>query len=142
MRRSPGSAMITDSFGEIRFMGALANTRCLGDLRYKPFGVTPEPEITTKLLENGEWAFIIMVSDGVSSVVSDAEMCGLARNARTPKDAAAAILSFAEEMGSEDNSTALVLPLAGWGQVQGPDHTAELRKYRQVQMSAYVSSPS
>jgi protein phosphatase PTC6 len=137
LRRSPGSALITDSFGETRFMGALANTRCLGDLRYKPYGVTAEPEVRTKLLERGEWAFVILASDGVTSLVSDAEMCGIARNAYTPKDAASAILSYAEEMGSEDNGTVIVLPLAGWGQVRGPDTTTELRKYRRTQMSRH-----
>ncbi|KAJ7932515.1 phosphatase 2C-like domain-containing protein [Mycena leptocephala] len=51
LRRMMGSSLITDSFGESRWMGALANTRCLGDMRYKKFGVTPEPEVRTKLLE-------------------------------------------------------------------------------------------
>jgi len=32
-------------------MGALQNTRSLGDLKWKPFGVTPEPTVRTKLLE-------------------------------------------------------------------------------------------
>jgi protein phosphatase PTC6 len=140
LRRSPGSALVTDSFGETRFMGALANTRCLGDLRFKPYGVTAEPEVRSKLLENGEWACVILASDGVTSLVSDGEMCGIARHARTPQDAASAILSYAEEMGSEDNGTVLVLPLAGWGQVQGPDSTAELRKYRSSQMSERSTS--
>ncbi|KAG7099115.1 hypothetical protein E1B28_000988 [Marasmius oreades] len=51
LRRMMGSALITDSFGESRWMGALANTRGLGDLRFKKFGVTPEPEVRTKLLK-------------------------------------------------------------------------------------------
>ena len=70
LRRMMGSSLITDSFGESRWMGALTNTRwsvpmnpilcgnltdmcvrsSLGDLRYKKFGVTPEPEVRTKLL--------------------------------------------------------------------------------------------
>jgi len=70
LRRMMGSSVITDSFGESRWMGALTNTRwwgisagdawnlpslhqqfSLGDLRYKRFGVTPEPEVRTKLLD-------------------------------------------------------------------------------------------
>lgn len=70
LRRMMGG-LITDSFGEVRYvhlpsyfylrtvhfgaparwMGALANTRSLGDLKYKPLGVTPEPEVRTMLLE-------------------------------------------------------------------------------------------
>jgi len=133
LRRMMGSALIADSFGETRWMGALANTRGLGDLQYKKFGVTPEPEVRTKLLENKDWAYIVCVSDGVSSVVSDDEVVDLARDAADPKQAADRILAFAEEMGSEDNATAIVVPLAGWGKIEGPDKTKELREYRQRQ---------
>jgi protein phosphatase PTC6 len=51
LRRMMGSSLITDSFGEARWMGALENTRGLGDLKFKPFGVTPEPEVRSKFLE-------------------------------------------------------------------------------------------
>lgn len=83
LRRMMGSALITDSFGESRYVairlcctiththsqmdggtsehksvsqrgtsrrGSLTCTS-LGDLRFKPFGVTPEPEVRAKLLE-------------------------------------------------------------------------------------------
>ena len=46
-----GSALVTDSFGEARWMGVLENTRSLGDFKFKPFGVTPEPEVREKLLK-------------------------------------------------------------------------------------------
>ncbi|KZP16861.1 protein serine/threonine phosphatase 2C [Athelia psychrophila] len=131
LRRMMGTALIADSFGETRWMGALANTRGLGDLFYKKYGVTPEPEVRTKLLENQDWAYVVLVSDGVSSVVSDDEVVDLGRNAKDPKEAADRILAYAEEMGSEDNATAIVVPLAGWGKITGPDKTKELREYRQ-----------
>ncbi|KAJ7357250.1 phosphatase 2C-like domain-containing protein [Mycena albidolilacea] len=133
LRRMMGSSLITDSFGESRWMGALANTRCLGDLRYKKFGVTPEPEVRTKLLEGSEWAYLVLISDGISSMLSDSEVVDLARDAPDPKSAAQRILSFAEELGGEDNATAIVVPLAGWGKIQGPDSTRELREYRRLQ---------
>lgn len=75
----------------------------------------------------------MLVSDGVSSVVSDDEVVDLARDAADPKQAADRILAFAEEMGSEDNATAIVVPLAGWGKIHGPDKTRTLREYRQRQ---------
>ncbi|THV07665.1 protein serine/threonine phosphatase 2C [Dendrothele bispora CBS 962.96] len=133
LRRLMSSSMVTDSFGESRWMGALANTRGLGDLRYAKFGVTPEPEVRTKLLEGKEWAFIVLFSDGVSSVLSDDEVVDLARDAPDPKTAANRILSFVEELGGDDNTTAIVVPLAGWGKVTGPDKTRELREYRRQQ---------
>jgi Protein phosphatase 2C len=127
----------------------------LGDLKWKPLGVTAEPEVKTKLIEGqckytqgsyrvlmfdlrltgSKWAFMVLISDGISSVVSDQEIVDLARGATDPRRAAQRILSFAEEMGSSDNLTAIVLPFAGWGSVSGPDRTQKLREYRSSQMS-------
>jgi protein phosphatase PTC6 len=76
----------------------------------------------------------VLVSDGISSLVSDQEIVDLARDAPDPKRAAQRIMDFAEEMGSDDNMTAIVLPLAGWGTVTGPDMTKQLREYRLRQM--------
>ncbi|TFK88003.1 protein serine/threonine phosphatase 2C [Polyporus arcularius HHB13444] len=129
LRRMMGG-LTTDSFGEVRWMGALANTRCLGDLKFKPFGVTPEPEVRHMLLEGPKYSHLTLLSDGVSSVVSDEEVSDLARGALTPKVAADRILTFAEEMGSDDNMTAVIVPLAGWNKITGPDRTKELREYR------------
>ncbi|KAH9944124.1 protein serine/threonine phosphatase 2C [Epithele typhae] len=129
LRRMMGG-LTTDSFGEIRWMGVLANTRCLGDLKFKPYGVTPEPEVRSMVLEGPKWSHITLISDGVSSVVSDEEVSDLARGALSPKHAAERILSYAEDMGSDDNMTAIVVPLAGWGKITGPDRTKELRDYR------------
>ncbi|KIL71812.1 hypothetical protein M378DRAFT_115364 [Amanita muscaria Koide BX008] len=133
LRRMMGASLITDSFGEKRFMGALVNTRCLGDLYWKPFGVTPEPEIRAKLLKGSEWSSLILVSDGISSVLSDGEVVDLTRSTTSPKVAAERILSFSQELGGDDNATAIVVPLAGWGKITGPDRTKELREYRQRQ---------
>ncbi|CCL99561.1 uncharacterized protein FIBRA_01579 [Fibroporia radiculosa] len=134
LRRMMGSGQAMDSFGEVRWMGALANTRSLGDLRYKRFGVTPEPEVRTGLLDGPAYSHITLVSDGVSSVVSDDEISDLARGSPTPQYAAQRIMRFAEDMGSDDNLTALVVPLAGWGKMTGGDRTRELREYRRRHM--------
>jgi protein phosphatase PTC6 len=83
--------------------------------------------------EGKDWAFLAFVSDGITSVASDDEIVDVARAAEDPPSAAKAILSFAEEMGCEDNATVLVVPLAGWGRVRGPDRTYDLRMYRKKQ---------
>lgn len=133
LRRMMGSSLITDSFGESRWMGALANTRALGDLKWKPYGVTPEPDVRTMLLEGTKWAYMIIVSDGVSSILSDQEIVDVARGAPSPKKAAEQILSYSEELGGEDNATVVVVPLSGWRDIQGPDRTRALREYRSQQ---------
>ena len=48
--------LVADSFGESRWMGAVENTRGIGDGEWKPSGVTAEPEVTTKVV-NGELLF-------------------------------------------------------------------------------------
>lgn len=62
----------------------------------------------------------------------------LARDAPDPRTAAKRILDFSQELGGEDNATAIVVPLAGWGKIKGPDQTKELREYRRIQASAYI----
>jgi protein phosphatase PTC6 len=76
---------------------------------------------------------MVLVSDGISSILSDQEVVDVARGAPNPKAAADSILAFAEELGSEDNATAIVVPLGGWGRIQGPDKTKNLREYRRRQ---------
>ena len=80
-----------------------------------------------------DWAFLVFVSDGITCMASNEEIVDLARNAKTPKEAAQNILAYAEELGSEDNSTVIVVPLAGWGTVRGPDQTYERRMHRKKQ---------
>jgi protein phosphatase PTC6 len=120
----------------------------LGDLRYKKFGITAEPEVRTKVLEGSiyrrfqfqfksflgaDWAFLVLVSDGISAILSDDEIVDLVRDANDPKTAAEKILAFSEELGGNDNATAIVIPLAGWNKIDGPDKTRELRDYRRLQ---------
>ena len=106
-------------------------------MNYKRFGVTAEPEVKTKLPRLSEWAYIVLLTDGISSVLSDAEIVDLARNAKDPREAAKTIVDFADEVGSEDNLTAMIVPLAGWGKVRGPDRTKELREYRRTEASKW-----
>lgn len=88
------------------------------------------PHVSSRISIGEEWAYIVLFSDGVSSILSDEEVADLARNAADPKTAAERILAFVEELGGEDNATAIVVPLAGWGRIQGPDKTKDLREYR------------
>ena len=63
LRRVMGSALVTDSFGEARWMGVLENTRSLGDFKYKRFGVTPEPEVRERLLKGDFHLFLALLSE-------------------------------------------------------------------------------
>jgi len=56
------------------------------------------------------------MSDGISSLLSDPEIADLVRTCAKlgPEVAAREIVRFAEELGAEDNCTAVVVPLKGW----------------------------
>lgn len=107
-------SFVTDSFGEERMSG-LANTRAFGDMGSKAMGVSAEPEIRHLELAPSEYAFMVLVSDGVSGGVGDQEIVDLVKEAKTPELGAREVVSFATEVGSDgDNATALVVRLGGW----------------------------
>ena len=72
-------------------------------------------------------------------MMSDTEVIDLLRDADDPKSAAERILKFAEDLGGDDNATAIIAPLAGWGKIQGFDQTRELREYRLRQAGTFTS---
>ncbi|KAL9032132.1 MAG: hypothetical protein Q9214_008096, partial [Letrouitia sp. 1 TL-2023] len=61
--RRHAASFATDSFGEERMSG-LANTRSFGDITSKRMGVSAEPQIGTTQLAAGQYAFMVLVSDG------------------------------------------------------------------------------
>ncbi|GAA5856760.1 hypothetical protein JCM9279_006105 [Rhodotorula babjevae] len=128
--RTSGTGIITDSFGESRWGGVVANTRAVGDREFKPVGVIAEPEIIKRVLRGNEWAFLLLCSDGVTDSISDQEIVDLCRGIKDPERAAKKVVSFAEDVGAEDNLTCVVVPLAGWGKLGGLDSTASRREYR------------
>jgi protein phosphatase PTC6 len=74
---------------------------------------------------------MILVSDGISEVLSDGEMADLVRSKSSmgPEASAKEVLGFAEEMGATDNCTVIVIPLPGWA-TKVRDMTKSLREYR------------
>lgn len=49
--RTSGTGIVTDSFGESRWGGTLANTRGIGDREFKTLGVVGEPEVSKRVLK-------------------------------------------------------------------------------------------
>lgn len=125
-----GAGIVTDSFGEHRYLGTLANTRAFGDAQAKRYGVTPEPDIRSAVVRGSDFAFAIGFSDGISDVMSDQEVVDVCRGARHPQEAAKRVLKYAEDLGSDDNATVVCVPLAGWGRVGGGDQTRAKRQKR------------
>ncbi|KAJ2627028.1 Protein phosphatase 2C 6, partial [Coemansia sp. RSA 1694] len=109
-----GAFFSRDSFGEERAMARVANTRAFGDWQVKRFGVVAEPQIAHLSVQADEAAFIVVVSDGVTGVLTDQEIVDVVKGCATPESAARSLVDVAERLGSDDNMTALVLRLPGW----------------------------
>lgn len=117
LRRYAG-AFTTDSFGEERVLG-LANTRAFGDARSKRVGVSAEPEVKLLHAKPGEFSFMILISDGVTAVLSDQEVVDVVKEAKTPEQGARAVVALAVELsageqGDADNATAMCVRMGGW----------------------------
>lgn len=70
-------------------------------------------------------------------MLSDQELVDLARRSADPTRAAKTVIHFGEDLGARDNCTCVVVPLAGWGKVTGPDTTEARREYRRQQAGLY-----
>lgn len=125
------TAFSTDSFGTERF-GAFANTRAFGDAKMKKAGVSAEPQLAiVDCDDRSTYAFMVMFSDGVSSVLSDQEIVDLVKLAKEPAKAAEEVVKLAETMGTDDNATCCVVRLPAWNSdYEKIDYTKDLRAYR------------
>jgi len=117
LRRYAG-AFTTDSFGEERVLG-LANTRAFGDARSKRVGVSAEPEVRLLHAEPGEFSFMVLISDGVTAVLSDQEVVDVVKEAQTPEQGARDVVALATELsageqGDADNATCMCVRMGAW----------------------------
>jgi protein phosphatase PTC6 len=132
--RRYAASFVTDSFGEERVLG-LANTRAFGDISSKRIGVSAEPQITKVQLPPAGFAFMVLMSDGISGHLEDQEIVDIVKEARTPAQAATDLVNFAVEVSEDaDNATCLVVRLGGWDRRTegggGSMGTREQRQYR------------
>ncbi|KAL8931172.1 MAG: hypothetical protein Q9211_007173, partial [Gyalolechia sp. 1 TL-2023] len=109
--RRHAASFVTDSFGEERISG-LANTRAFGDMSSKRMGVSAEPQCQLTQLAPAQYAFMVLVTDGVTNEASDQEIVDIVKECRTPEEGAKAVVAFATETGKEgDNATCLIVRL-------------------------------
>jgi protein phosphatase PTC6 len=133
MRRY-AATFVTDSFGEERVAG-LANTRSFGDISSKRIGVSAEPEITRLEISPAQYAFMVLVSDGISGTLGDQEIVDIVKEAKTPEQGSKDVVAFATEVSTEgDNATVLVIRMGGWERRSeggvGSMGTKEMRDWR------------
>lgn len=120
----------TDSWGDERIMGMLATSRAFGDAKLKRYGVSAEPDIVRyKITKENPAAFMVLVTDGITSVMSDQEVIDFCKHHKEPSISAKKLVDAADQLQSDDNLTAVVVRLKDWGK-RMHDPTKELRAYR------------
>ncbi|EDO46288.1 predicted protein, partial [Nematostella vectensis] len=98
----------------LRVNGRLAMTRSLGDFDLKPYGVIATPDTKLLKVDHNADAFIVLITDGISDVISSYELGFLVRMCTDPEQAAHSLTCCAMQYGSDDNVTAVVVPLRAW----------------------------
>ncbi|GAB6033439.1 hypothetical protein CHUAL_013325 [Chamberlinius hualienensis] len=110
-----GGHIVCNSIGQLLVNGRLAMTRSLGDLELKQFGVLSMPDTRSLEVKHGKDAFMILTTDGINFVMSDQEICDAVNRCQDPSEAANFVVDQALQYASDDNATALVIPLGSWG---------------------------
>lgn len=57
----------------------------------------------------------MLTTDGINCVMSDQEICDVVQRTEDPAEAARSLTDQALHYSSEDNATAIVIPLGSWG---------------------------
>nr|6AK7_A Chain A, Protein phosphatase 1K, mitochondrial [Homo sapiens] len=94
--------------------GRLAMTRSIGDLDLKTSGVIAEPETKRIKLHHADDSFLVLTTDGINFMVNSQEICDFVNQCHDPNEAAHAVTEQAIQYGTEDNSTAVVVPFGAW----------------------------
>ncbi|KAI8339075.1 phosphatase 2C-like domain-containing protein [Chlamydoabsidia padenii] len=120
----------TDSWGDDRIMGMLATSRAFGDAKLKRYGVSAEPDVIRHTIKKeNPAAFMVLVTDGITSIMSDQEIVDFVKEKKDPTSSVLRLVDAADQLHSEDNVTAVVVRLKEWG-TRMHDYTQDLRKYR------------
>ncbi len=112
-------------------------SRSIGDLDLKPFGVTCHPDIHKLNFKHRKDKFLALMSDGVTVSLSDKEIVDCIMGCEDPSTSASRLVDMAFMYASEDNATALVLPLGSWGTRQKKTHLFSLGRNISFTSSRY-----
>ncbi|XP_041374901.1 protein phosphatase 1K, mitochondrial-like [Gigantopelta aegis] len=120
-----GGKLVTNSLGEPKVNGRLAMTRSIGDCEMKQFGVTAKPHIKSIQVKHGKDAFLVLTTDGLNFVLSDQEVVDIIGSCENPTEAANLLTDQALHFGSEDNTTAMIIPFGAWGKYRNTTNTIQ-----------------
>lgn len=66
-------------------------------------------------VKHGRDSFLLLITDGVHFSMSDGEICDTIQKCHTPHQAATTLTDQAIQYGSDDNASAIIVPLGQWG---------------------------
>ena len=92
--------------------GRLSITRSFGNLSLRSSGIVSKPTIHHRVVEND--SFLMLCSDGISHSITDSEIVSIINQHKNASDACFDLTSTAQQYGSDDDVTAVVVPLNGW----------------------------
>ncbi|KAL6118306.1 ppm1k [Pungitius sinensis] len=113
-----GGFVTWNGVGEANVNGRLAMTRSIGDFHLKASGVIAEPDTRRLAVQHASDSFLALTTDGINFLLSDQEICDVINQCHDAAEAADVIAQRALQYGSEDNATAIVVPLGAWGKHQ------------------------
>ncbi|KAL0595911.1 Protein phosphatase 1K, mitochondrial [Plecturocebus cupreus] len=116
-----GGFVAWNSLGQPHVNGRLAMTRSIGDLDLKTSGVIAEPETKRIKLHHADDSFLVLTTDGINFMVNSQEICDFVNQCHDPNEAAHAVTEQAIQYGTEDNSTAVVVPFGAWGKYKNSE---------------------
>lgn len=116
-----GGFVAWNSIGQPHVNGRLAMTRSIGDLDLKKNGVIAEPETKRIKLHHASDSFLVLTTDGINFMVNSQEICDFVNLCHDPMEAAHNVTEQAVQYGTEDNSTAIVVPFGAWGKYKNSE---------------------
>ncbi|XP_060103054.1 protein phosphatase 1K, mitochondrial [Heteronotia binoei] len=119
--KKAGGFVAWNSLGQPHVNGRLAMTRSIGDLDLKKHGVIAEPETKRIQLQHASDSFLVLTTDGINFMVNSQEICDFVSQCHDPTEAAHVITEQAVQYGTEDNSTAIVVPFGAWGKYKNSE---------------------
>ncbi|ETE63819.1 Protein phosphatase 1K, mitochondrial, partial [Ophiophagus hannah] len=66
-------------------------------------------------------SFLVLTTDGINFMVNSQEICDFVNQCHDPTEAAHIITEQAMQYGTEDNSTAIVVPFGAWGKYKNSE---------------------
>ena len=91
-----------------RVFGQLMLTRAIGDHAMKPYGVLNTPYISKHIVDS-KLKYAIIASDGIWDVMDENSICTIINKYASLNDVAKGIVKEAENKGSRDNMSCIVL---------------------------------